>query len=228
MFYIDPLYIILSAPALILAISAQLLVKYFFSKYSKTMNKKEMTGVDVAEKFAREYGLNLRLNVAFADLSDHYNPAVRELTLSERVARTPSIASVGITAHEIGHALQHKKGEFLVGLRTAMVPVVNFGTTVAYILFILGLSLQFFSLAIIAVALFSLSTIFTLVTLPIEIDASIKAMRMIRAQNILYPDELGGVKKVLIAASLTYVAGVLQSLSSLIYFVLRALGSRRE
>lgn len=228
MFTIDPVYIILSLPALFIAFIAQILVRYFYSKYSNIPNKKNITGVDAVEGMAREYGLNIRLNVSLNDLSDHYNPLNRELTLSERVARTPTIASVGIAAHEMGHVLQHKKGSLLVGIRNIMVPVVNIGSTLGYILFILGLSLQFFELVMFGIALFSLSTLFTVVTLPIEIDASIKAMNMIKKLNLLDNDEIGGVRNVLTAAALTYVAAVMQSLSSLFYYIVRAFGVRKR
>lgn len=228
MFYVDPLYILLAFPALFIAIIASILVRYYYSKYSKVPNSANLSGVDIVERIARRKGLNIRLNISMTDLSDHYNPFRGELTLSERVARMPSIASVGITAHEMGHVLQHKKGAILFGLRNLMVPLVNLGSSIGYILFVLGLSLQIAGVVLLGIALFSLSTLFTIITLPIEIDASIKALKMIRKLEILTYGEIEGVKKVLLAAALTYVAAVMQSLSSLLYYILRAFGVRRR
>lgn len=228
MFYIDPLYLILSLPALLIGLTAQFLVRYFYSKYLQTPNSADITGIDFVEMILRKYDLDIRLNISLGDLLDSYNPLRGVLTLSERVARTPSIASVGIAAHEMGHVLQHKKGFFIVGIRTLLVPIVNIGTSIGYILFLLGLSLNFFNVAILGIAFFSLSTLFTIITLPIEIDASIRALKMIRGLDIFASYEINGVKKVLAAAALTYVAGVMQSLFTLIYYVLRAFGVRKR
>jgi Zn-dependent membrane protease YugP len=224
MFYIDPFYIILSLPALIIGIGAQLLVKYYFSKYSKVGNVKSITGIDVVEKIAREEGLNIRFSMSAN--SDHYNPRKSEITLSEKVARMPSIAAVGIAAHEMGHAMQHKKSSILMSIRNFMVPVVNIGSKIGYLLFLLGLSLQIFGFVTIGIALFSLSTAFTVITLPI--DASRKVLVVIKRLNLLESYEVDGVKKVLTAAALTYVAAVVQSLSTLLYYILRAFGGRKR
>lgn len=225
---VDPIYIIFSLPAILLAIAAQILVRYFYSKYSRIPNSADVTGIDIVEGISRNHGLNIRLAVSMSDLSDHYNPISSELTLSEKVAHTPSIASVGIAAHEMGHVLQHKKGALLINIRNIMVPVVNFSTTLGYILFIAGMSLQILGVVLLGVGLFSISTFFTLITLPIEIDASMKALRMIRSLGIFNVSELDDIKKVLFTAALTYVAAVFQSLSSLIYYLLRAFGVRRK
>jgi Zn-dependent membrane protease YugP len=228
MLSIDPLYVLLAFPAFIVAFCAQLLVHYFYSKYSKIPNSANVSGADVVEMIARGKALNIRFNISLAELSDHYNPLRSELTLSERVARAPSIASIGIAAHEMGHVVQHKHGALLMGIRTLMVPIVNIGSTLGYILFIIGLSLQVLGVTVLGIILFSSATVFTIITLPIEIDASVKALKMIKELNILTLEELGGVKKVLFAAALTYVAAVAQSLSSLLYFILRAFGARRR
>ncbi|MBN2016180.1 zinc metallopeptidase [Candidatus Dojkabacteria bacterium] len=228
MFYIDPLYILLALPALLVGLCAQILVRYFYSKYSNVGNSANISGVEVVERLAREHGLNIKLNVSIAELSDHYNPLRSELTLSDKVARFPSVASVGIAAHEMGHALQHQKSAILMTVRNFMIPVVNIGSTLGYIIFILGLTLQFFEVAMIGIAIFSLSTLFTIITLPIEIDASIKALRMIRKMELFSEYDIAGIKNVLIAAALTYVAAVMQSLSILFYYILRAFGMRKR
>lgn len=228
MYYIDPYYIILSLPALITGVIAQLLVRYYYAKYSKIGNSSQINGIDTAERIASEYDLNMSIQISLSRLSDNYNPFNRVLTLSDEVARTPTIASVGITAHELGHVLQHKNGSILVGVRNFIIPIVNFGSTLGYILFLIGLSFQFFGVIVIGIALFSLSTLFTVITLPIEIDASLKAIRMIKRTNILQNYEMDGVKKVLVAASITYVAAVMQSISTLFYYILRAIGAKKR
>ncbi|MBU0976631.1 MAG: zinc metallopeptidase [Patescibacteria group bacterium] len=228
MMFIDPLYIVFSIPALLLVFSAQILVRFFYSKYSKVANSAGLTGVDLVERISKSQGLDIKLNISMNELDDHYDPRTKEITLSDRIARTPSIASIGIAAHEMGHALQHQSGSVFINLRNFLVPVVNIGSTLGYILFIIGLSLQVFGLAIVGIAFFSLSTVFTVITLPVEADASIRALRMIKKLNILSPVEQDGAEKVLIAAALTYVAAIAQSLSSLLYFLFRAFGVRRR
>lgn len=228
MFSFDPLYILLAIPALLIGTIAQILVRFFYSKYLRVPNSRDITGVEVAEMIARDYGINIRLNVALTDLSDHYHPATRELTLSEKVARLPTVSSVGIAAHEMGHAYQHMKSSILFSIRNFMAPIVSIGSTIGYILFIIGLSFNFLGIAFVGIIFFSLSTLFTILTLPIEIDASIKALNMIRRLRILEGSEIQGVKKVLFAAALTYIAAVMQSLSSLFYYIIRALGFGRR
>lgn len=228
MFYFDPLYLLIALPALLFAIVAQLIVKYVFSKYSKIANSREVSGAELVGKAASEYGLNLSLSVTPFDMNDHYNPLNGQLTLSEKVAHVPTIASVGIAAHEVGHAIQHQKGSFMIKIRERLMPIVNFSSTISYLLFILGLSLNIIGFVWGGVALFAVSTLFTFVTLPIEIDASKKAVKVMRDLDVLNEHELSNAKKVLLAASLTYVAAVAQSLSSLLYYILRAFGMRKR
>ncbi len=226
--FFDPLYLILTLPPLFLGIGATLLVKFFYSKYSKVENEAGLSGIDLAKQIAQKYDLGFRLNVAMQDLADHYDPSKGELTLSSNVAHNKSIASVGIAAHELGHIMQHKSESLLMKIRNLLVPAVNIGTMLGYFLFILGLSLQIFGAVILGIALFSLATIFTIITLPIEIDASIRAMNMLRGLGTFSSNDLSGAKKVLTAASLTYVAALLQSVSTLLYYIIRAFGGRRR
>jgi Zn-dependent membrane protease YugP len=228
MFGIDPFYILISLPAILLGLVAQILVKSYYSKFSQIANVKRINGTDVAQKAVERYGLDIKLNVALGDLSDHYNPWKSELTLSDSVARLPSISSVGIAAHELGHVLQHKKSSFLMSIRNVLVPIVNIASTLGYFLFLLGLAINIFEAMVLGIVLFSLSTVFTIVTLPIEIDASLKAMNIIKELNLLEAYEIGGVKKVLTAAALTYVAATVQSVSTLFYYVIRAFGGRKR
>jgi Zn-dependent membrane protease YugP len=228
MYTIDLFYILLSIPALLIAVLAQILIRYFYSKYSQVPNSKGINGIQAAELISRKYGFDFRLSVSMFTLSDHYNPFSSILTLSEQVARLPTIASIGIVAHELGHVQQHQSGGILLRIRNMLIPVVNIGTTLGYLLFVLGIALQFFSLLVLGIILFSLSTLFTLITLPIEIDASNKAMNFINELQLLTPNEIDGAKKVLFAAVLTYIAAAFQSLTSLFYYILRILGMRRR
>jgi len=228
MFYFDPLYLLLSLPALLIAGGAQLLIRYYYSRYSKIGNSANMNGIGFVEQVARRQNMDVQIAISLSELSDNYNPSDRVLTLSDRVAHAPSIASVGITAHELGHAMQHKSGFFLFNIRSFMVPIVNMGTWLAFILFMIGLSFQIFGLVILGIVFFSFSTVFTLVTLPIELDASRRAIRLVEGLQVFTGEEVSGIKKVLFAAALTYVAAVLQSLSTLLYYILRAFGGRQR
>ena len=226
--YFDPLYILMAAPAFAAALIAQLIVKITYNKYSQVPNSTNYSGVDVVEKIMRKKNVNLQVTVSHKNLSDSYNPFSDTLCLSEKVAYGPSVASVGIAAHEMGHVIQNKKGFFLFNIRNIFVPVVRFGTSAGMILFLIGLSLNYFGLSIIGVALFGLSTIFTIITLPIEIDASRRALKFIKNYSLLDPSQYSSAKKVLFAASLTYVAAVMQSVSTFVYYLLRAFGTKRD
>ncbi len=228
MFTLDPIYLLISIPAVLLTFGAQLFVRYYYSKYSKIINYNRLNGLETVEKIAREHDINIKVNISLNDLSDNYNPINGTLTLSEKVARTPTVSSVGIAAHEMGHVLQHKNGFILIVIRNIITPIVNIGSTLGYFLFIVGLPLQLFNMVILGIILFSLSTLFTIITLPIEIDASVKALRILRSLNIVNEKEVGGVKKVLTAAALTYLAAVMQSLSSLLYYILRAFNVKKK
>lgn len=226
--YFDPIYILIAAPAFLAALIAQIIVKITYNKYSKVPNSKNYSGVNVVERIMREKNINLQVSVSHKQLSDNYNPFSDTLSLSEQVAYSPSVASVGIAAHEMGHVIQNKKGFFLLGIRNILIPAVRFGTSAGIILFLIGLSLSFFGLSILGVALFGLSTIFTIITLPIEIDASRRALDFIKKYSLLDSDQYSSAKKVLFAASLTYVAAVMQSVSTFAYYLLRAFGTKRD
>lgn len=228
MFYIDPLYIIFSLPAIFIGGLASLLLRYWTNKYLSRENLNHITGVEVVERIARKKGLDIRLTVNDNFLSDHYNPSDRTLSLSRPIAQTTTITAVGIAAHEMGHALQHHNGNILLSLRNLLVPALNIGTSLGYFLLIMGIIIGFTQLAWVGIILFSGSTIFSFMTLPIELDASSKALKLIREEQLLFPEEISGAKKVLTAAALTYVAASLQSLGSLVYFFLRVRGMGRR
>lgn len=219
--YIDLLYMTLMLPALILSIFASLLIKYYSHKYFNRPASTNLNGRDIVAKVATKYDLNLDLRISSADLSDNYNPYDQTLTLSSKVANRPTISSVAITCHELGHVLQHHNGSILIHIRRILVPAVNIGTNLGYILIVIGLILSVFNLAVIGLIFFSLSTVFAFLTLPIEIDASRRGLNLIKEMELLRPVEISGAKKVLISAALTYVAGLISSLSNLLYFFLQ-------
>lgn len=226
--YFDITYLIFSAPAIVVGIIASLLLSYWTNKYRGVLNAKHITGIDVVEKISSAKSFNLRLAIADQELSDNYNPAAKTLTLSRIVAQETSITAVGIAAHELGHVEQHQSGSLLFGLRTLLVPAVSFGSSFGYILLIIGIIIGLSPLAWLGIILFSLTTVFSFVTLPIELDASRRALIMIKETQMLFPDEIEGAKKVLFAAALTYVAATLQSLGALLYFFLRVQGMNRR
>lgn len=224
--FIDPLYLLLALPAFILGVVAQLLLKYYNSKYSKIKTSSGITGAQAVERIVQAEGLDISLSLTNQKLGDHYDPRSRTVTLSSEVANLPSIASVGVAAHEIGHVVQHQKGSALMSVRNLIVPVVNIGSSLGYIMIFAGIAINAINLAWLGLALFSGTSIFSLLTLPVEIDASRRALKLIQDNQILMPEELYGVKKVLTAAALTYVAATVQSLGTLLYFFLRIQGSR--
>ena len=229
-FFFDPLYLLFAAPALLLALYAQAKVSSAYSKYSQVRNARNVTGVQAAEYLLRANGL-LHLNVAGTpgDLTDHYDPRTKTLRLSPGVANATSVAALGIVAHEVGHAVQDAEGFAPMRLRAALVPAANIGSTLGYILFIAGIFIGVTGLVWFGVAFFSVGALFTLATLPVELDASRRALAMLQRSALVGVGEMGGARAVLNAAALTYVAALAQAMSSLLYYVFIALGmSRRE
>ena len=227
--YFDITYLIFSLPAILIGVIASLLLNYWTKKYDRVININQINGIDLTEKTAKKFNLDLRLQVEDALLSDNYNPLSNTLSLSHNSAYNSSITSVGITAHELGHAIQHQQRSPLIMLRTAIVPVVSFGSSLGYLLLIVGIIIGLTQLAWVGIILFSGTTIFSLVTLPVEIDASRRGLALLKEQQVLFPHEFAGVKKVLSAAALTYIAATLQSLGSLLYFIFRVQGlSKRD
>jgi hypothetical protein len=226
MFY----YFIYMLPALILSVVAQLYVNSAYSKWSKVRNYHNLTGTDTAEQLISRLGMNdIRLKRTRGTLSDHYDPRNHTLALSEGVADQPSVAAMAITAHELGHAQQERDGYGPLRLRSALVPLVNIGSTFGWIMLLIGLMLQLGGLAQLGVILFSAGLVFFLVTLPVELNASKRAKQML-AENglVVNEEEKKGVASVLNAAALTYVAGLATSLLQLMYFATLARGVGRR
>ena len=235
MFFFDPLWFLIMIPPLIFMIYAQARVNSAFNKYSKIVNAQHITGAEAAEKLLNSNGLsNVKIEAVKTRLGDHYDPGKKVLRLSPAVANTPSVAALGIVAHEVGHAVQDKVGYGYMRFRTSLVPAANLGSTLGYIFVILGLLLSVFGQAFgmtvvwIGVFLFSLAVIFSLVTLPVEYNASNRARQMLRSTGLLVAQEYDGASAVLSAAALTYVAATLQAVAQLFYFVLLAMGGNRR
>jgi hypothetical protein len=229
MFYFNPMYLVFSLPALLLALYAQWRVQAAVSKYSQVYTGRGATGGRVARAILDGYGLrHVAVERTHGFLGDHYDPLSRTLRLSPEVHDTPSVAAVGIAAHEAGHALQHAEGYWPLQIRSAMAPTVQFGSYLGPLVFMLGFLLNFAELAWAGVIMFGAVAVFALVTLPVEFDASRRAKELLAGQGYVWGDEMVGVNRVLDAAALTYVAGLAQALSTLLYYVFLLTGMRRR
>ena len=223
----DPLYLLAILPAFLLGLYAQAKVKGNFNKYARVSTMRGMTGAQVARALLDAYNLqDVQVEQAQGFLTDHYDPRSRTLRLSEATYSSPSVAAAGIAAHEMGHALQHAQSYAPLQLRSALVPAAQFGSGLGPWLLIGGIAVGFTGLAWVGVAAYGLATVFTLVTLPVEWDASKRAKALLTKEGILHSQELEGVNKVLDAAALTYLAAAVQSILTLAYWVFRLMGGR--
>jgi Zn-dependent membrane protease YugP len=229
MFFFDPLYLILALPGLLLGLWAQARVKGTYNKFSKVRTTRNASGAEIARYLLDQQGLqDVRIEEVQGFLSDHYDPRTRVLRLSPDVYRTPSVAAAGVAAHEMGHALQHSVGYGPLRLRGAIIPAVQFGSMLGPILFIIGFLLNFTSLAWLGVIFFAAAVVFSLITLPVEFDASKRAKALLNQSGVMSAQELQGVDKVLDAAALTYVAAAVAAIGQLLYYVLLLTGSSRD
>jgi hypothetical protein len=192
------------------------------------MLKQGLTGLEIAHRIASDNTLKFRIELIPQLLGESYNPVTRTLALSQQSAYSKSITAAAITAHELGHVEQHQNAMLLFQFRTMIVPVVNIGTNIGYFLLILGLILSFSELAWLGVILFALATLFAFITVPLELDASRRALNLLTKSQIIYPQEKGGIRLVLFAAAMTYIAALFQSLGQLLYFLLRVQGISRR
>jgi Zn-dependent membrane protease YugP len=216
--------LILLAPALLLGIYAQIRVKSSFNRYSQVPSARGLTGAQGARLVLDSAGLSgVGIEVAGGRLSDHYDPRTRVLTLSPDVGQSNSLAALGVAAHEAGHAMQHADGYTAFRLRSAIVPAANIGSNLGFILFFVGLVFAGSSGGLLmnaGILLYSAAVLFTVVTLPVEFNASHRAMTQLENRSILVGDELSGAKKVLSAAALTYVAAALMAILQLVRLIL--------
>lgn len=213
-------------PALLISVWAQIKVKSTFNKYSRMGVSCGMTGAAASRLIQQANGIHTGLESVAGRLSDHFDPRSNTIRLSSAVYGQASVAAVGVAAHETGHALQHAYGYAPVKLRTAMVPVTNFASGLSPVLILLGILLSMDSFAYLGIALFSIATLFQLVTLPVEFNASRRAVVALEQSGQFTRDEIQGVKKVLTAAALTYVAALFVSLMTLLRYILLVGGNR--
>ncbi|MGB9722390.1 MAG: zinc metallopeptidase [Chloroflexia bacterium] len=227
--YFDPIYLLIVGPALLLGIIAQIMVSSAYNRYSRVPNARGLTGAEAAQHLLLYDGLeDVRLEGTAGQLSDHFDPRNNTLRLSPGVARTASLASLGIVAHEVGHAQQVHTAYAPMRFRATLVPVANIGSMAGPYLILLGLVLQWGTLAWAGVLLFGMAALFYLVTLPVELDASRRGIAMLQRSGLVLPEEVDGARKVLRAAAWTYVAALLTAVLQLLYFVLLVGGRRRD
>lgn len=232
--FFDPMYLIFMLPGLILALWAQSKVKGNYEKYSKVPNMAGISGAEAARRILDTEGLyNVPVESTQGVLSDHYDPRTRKLVLSDGVYNGRSVAAVAIAAHEAGHAMQHQQAYAPLKARTAIVPAVSIGSNLGFLVLIAGVMLGNLMLGWVGVALFGLATLFALITLPVEFNASSRAKLALVQSGIVDGGVAGGqesqgVDKVLGAAAWTYVAGFLSSLLSLLYWVMLLTGNSRD
>ena len=227
MFYFDPTYIFVLI-GLIICLAASAKMRSTFSKYSRVRNHWGMTGREAAEQVLHRAGIyDVRVEHISGNLTDHYDPRSNVIRLSDSVYDSTSIAAVGVAAHEAGHAVQYAQDYGPIKLRGAIIPVCNFSSQISILLIILGFVLYSRPLFAVGVILFAVATVFQVVTLPVEFNASRRAIRSLRDTNLLDEQELRGAKKVLGAAAMTYVAALLVSIAHLLRYLL-LFGSRRR
>ena len=224
MIVFDPLYVlVVMLPGMLISGAASLAVRAAFNRYSQVASRRGITGAQAAQTLLQRAGIDdVTIIPTDGDLSDHYNPSNRQLALSENVYHSSSVAAIGIACHEAGHAIQHAEKYAFLGMRTALVPLAGIGSSLGYVVMLVGLLMSMTPLLLVGAALFSLVLLFQVITLPVEFDASARAKHLVLEAGIVDPDEREGIDRVLNAAALTYVAAVISSMLTLLYFFMRA------
>ncbi len=232
MFFFDPRYILFMAPAFILMLAVQFYVNSSYSKWSRVPSRLRISGAQAAQQLIRYSGLyNVRIEGTPGQLTDHYDPRNKTLRLSEGVYRSASVAALAVAAHELGHALQDQEGYTPLRLRSALVPAVNIGSYLGWILLMVGFLLRSPQLAWLGVIVFSAGAVFALATLPVEFNASARAKRLLVESGLISTEEeMRGVNQVLNAAALTYVAALVTAILQLLYYasLVMGMGGRRR
>ena len=217
--FFDRTFIIL-VPALIVSAWAQFKVSSTFNEYERIESFNRYSGYNVARMLLDDAGLyDVQIETVRGKLSDHYDPTKRILRLSSGIYNGTSVAALGVAAHEVGHAIQHKEKYSALIFRNSIAPAVNFASSMSWLLFIAGIILNFSGLTTVGILLFSAVVVFQLVTLPVEFNASSRALKLLEQRGILYGNEVNGAKKVLNAAALTYVAATLMAVSQLLRLI---------
>jgi Zn-dependent membrane protease YugP len=225
----DPTYFVFILPALALSLWASWRTRSAFKKYSQVRTLRGLTGAQAAQEMLRRAGIpDVQVVPTRGFLSDHYNPANRTLALSEATYASNSVAAVGVACHEAGHAIQHAEGYKAMWLRSALVPTANLGSSAGYFVMLGGLLFHSANLIYVGALLFSAVLLFQIVTLPVEFDASARAKRLAVETGVVLPQERAGMDKVLNAAAMTYVAAVVSTLLTLLYYLLRASSMSRR
>ena len=224
-FLANNVYFVLLIPVLLLSLWAQMQVTGQFRRYNALNNRRRITGAQAAEAVLRAHGVyDVAIRPCRGSLTDHYDPGDNTIYLSETVYGAPTIAAVGVACHEAGHAVQYAVGYGPIRLRSAIIPATRFGSRFSFVLLLIGLMLYSQTAFLAGILLFSLTTVFQLVTLPVEFNASAHALETIEGQRLLEDEELFGARKVLRAAALTYVAALLMSALQLLRYVLIFMG----
>lgn len=227
--FFDPLWLVFAGPALLLALYAQFRVSGTYGKYAKIANMRGITGLAAARSLLASQGLSdVTIEGIPGQLTDHYDPRSKTLRLSHGVYSNPSVAALGIVAHEVGHAVQDHRGYLPLRLRSELVPLANVGSTLAFALFFVGFLIHWPGFFWIGIALFTAAVLFALVTLPVELNASSRARAMLTSNGLVSVQEMDATRAVLSAAALTYVAALLQAVAQLTYFVFYAIGMGRR
>jgi Zn-dependent membrane protease YugP len=227
--YFDPMYFVFSMPAFLFAMYAQWKVSSTFGKYRNVISSSGFTGEQIARRLLDAEGLfGVTIEATPGELTDHYDPRTKVVRLSESTMYRTSVAAVGVVAHEVGHAIQDATGYAPMRLRTSLVPVAGLGSSLGYILVFAGMFLNFFNLSLIGLLLFSAAAVFAAVTLPVEFNASNRAMRLLVDNGLVTSYDADLARKVLDAAALTYVAGLAQALSQVLYYAMILSGMRRR
>ncbi len=227
----DPMYLLFVAPALLLSLWASAKTRSSFKKYSRVPAASGLSGAQAAQRLLDGAGIGgVSIKPTRGLLTDHYNPIDKSLNLSEGVYGSRSIAAIGVACHEAGHAIQHAQSYRWLGLRSALVPTAKIGSSLGYMVMLIGLFLSSTNMVFVGAVLFSAVLLFQVVTLPVEFDASARAKALVGEYGIVSSQERQGVDSVLNAAALTYVAAVVSTLLTLLYFLFRAglLGGSRD
>lgn len=224
----DRYYILLVIPAMLIALLAQMNVKSTFAKYSRVRTLEGLTGAQAARRILDANGLShIRIEPVQGNLTDHYDPSAKVVRLSQNVYGSATVAAVGVAAHETGHAIQHSVEYVPLQFRNAIIPITNIGSQLSIPMVLLGYVMGFQPLVSIGILLFSLATVFQLITLPVEFNASQRALKTLDSYGMVNAQEHTGVKRVLTAAALTYVAALIVSVANLLRLIL-LFGNRRD
>ena len=228
-YFFDPTYILIII-GMVIALAAQAKVKSSFAKYSKVYSRRGMTAAQVAEEILRANGIyDVGIEHVSGNLTDHYDPKAKLLRLSDSTFNSTSVAAIGVAAHECGHAVQHADSYLPLTIRTAIVPVVNIGSSLSWPLILIGVLFSWNATLInLGIIMFCGVVAFQLITLPVEYNASNRALRVLKDRQLLYDEEVSQAKKVLSAAALTYVAAAASSILQLLRLLILFGGRRRD